>query len=391
MTAFKVKTDSLYRSGEGLEQAAARLVSVSRRLSSVSSAWVLQNNAFAGVRCGLRRSGESAALLGGCTANMQGTLREIAHVYERMEREALTGCAEAEGDIPYELPGGMPQFGDFPNIGPGGVPNSDGKGDNSPVWWDYVKQLLSGLGIFGMAISAGGNFAMQDWAESFKDVTKLVGEFGDMVDHAGSTNISWRNVLKGYSDPGVSRNVFKNLKNEVGKYGFPKGGSVGQKVSAGAAWVGAIIELGENAVENYNEHGGITDRMLRETLTETGLVLGLECGLIAVAGALLPVGTAALAVGAVAAVAGIAVNWALDSICGGDWVEAASDAINNGLEAAAGWFDGLRNQTDAVVEWAGDKLDKASKWVGEKIGNAVYAAKDRVGCAWKGVIGQFAH
>ncbi len=120
-------------------------------------------------------------------------------------------------------------------------------------------------------------------------------------------------------------------------------------------------------------------------------MLGLECGLIAVAGALLPVGTAALAVGAVAAVAGIAVNWALDSICGGDWVEAASDAINDGLEAAAGWFDGLRNQTDAVVEWAGDKLDKASKWVGEKIGNAVYAAKDRVGCAWKGVIGQFAH
>ncbi len=222
---------------------------------------------------------------------------------------------------------------------------------------EAISRNTKKLGEAGVAISHLYEDADKELAQDEGFMSKVVwgviGEFGAL----GSLATAGKDVIYGeYGKVGgtlidlVGGAVCHDAKPKwyepfkISEEGFK--GEVKEKMASKVAWAAAIAE---NGWDNYKEHGGLNLRFFEETGVESAIDVGE--GALLYAGAAAAVGAAGVAfgftapvwaVGAVAAVAGIAVDAGLDWIvkkATGDpdasWKEAASDFICDTGEAIA--------------------------------------------------------
>ena len=201
-------------------------------------------------------------------------------------------------------------------------------------------------------------------------------------------------------------NFWKALQREFSEYVLENGddatkaAKVGNRLSVGAKWAGALLDLIGNAADNYSayESGDISGgRAVAETTTETVIDVGTDAAIGAGLTALLTffgiTSAPAVAVGGGV----IAVKWSLDSsfeyLFGSDFSETISDGILDMGEyiwdsASQKWdefSDYVSDAWDGITDAASDAVDYAFDFaddVKDSIGEAANNVKDGVHSAW---------
>lgn len=378
MAEYTVRFAEMRKTEAALEQVSRRMAKLSDQIERVGRSTALSGtNAFAGVRRSLRSQGSRTETLGEQTGTMGSALGDIAGIYERIERE-LMGFQLEVSDT--QRPEGTVETG----VGAGAVPAD---GEEAENWWDSLWKMLTGekskedflsflrkevgnLGVLGGAVNLGDLIARGDWKNVLKNITKEIGDVAKLAEKADENgNIAWKDIFKLAPNPKASRSFLENLKNEVGKYGIPKEKTLGNWLGTAAKWTGATVDTVASWLDNFDEfHGDLSDdRFWRETLTEAGLNIGKGVLIGAIMTTVLPATASVLLVGAATAAVTVGVDWLGDVLFNGDWVETASDHINDFLETAGVW---VQDTADAAADWLEDTTEAATEWFEDATGAA---------------------
>lgn len=203
-------------------------------------------------------------------------------------------------------------------------------------WEDFWK-LVSEIGIAGAIISSiggliTGGLTPISVATAFDSILKAVGGVASKI--ATGPGVSWKDAILGL-DNGLSgintssggKAFTSSLKKQfVDDLSFGSAKTVADKVAVGVKWGGYALTGVTNLLENIEEFQGVegaAERIISETVVETGVDIGL--GAITTAG--VSAGLAALGVTAppvvVVGLASAGVVWAANGVC--KWVTGGKD------------------------------------------------------------------
>lgn len=224
---------------------------------------------------------------------------------------------------------------------------------------DNLVDIAEEFGVMGLFFGANYHNA---GAILGKENTKFLNSAKSQVSILGKTfekvydGDGWKEIfLGGVFDKGDS---FKEcLTNEFKEFSFKNAKNLGSGVNAGAKWAEVGFSMAINAYSNINEtHNGVkntNERIVAETLIETGVDEALYIASTAAIGAAIataPIAVPAAAVGALAVGVTIAVNWGTEVLTSHFWgednkkdfKELVSDSILDGGKwvigkVSAGW------------------------------------------------------
>lgn len=224
--------------------------------------------------------------------------------------------------------------------------------DNNVIKMADVWKIVGNVGIVGGIISAIGYLATE--GTDIKNILKSAKYISSVIGKATSVakdgiSASWKdlfggnNALSGLNLDSAKDTFVSSIKKQLGKdLDFTGAKTAADKVKVATKWAGHLFTLGTNAVENYEEHGGITAEGVAETIVETGVDIGVgtlvTAGVSAVAGvAVTALGFAtapAWLIGGVSTVVVIGANAASKAVWGKDLGEVVADGVWKGVEKA---------------------------------------------------------
>lgn len=305
--------------------------------------------------------------VGGYAGDLSAGVRAAANAFH------MTESALAGGALPTQPDGGE-------NLG-----SSGNERDRSSFGWDDIWELFLKLlpeagfggaiiGLFGQQLTGGTTAWPKRILQILSGGTKAAG--GIAKGFSSSSSFDWKRLFSTYTDPdGTQKPSFSDaLKKQFSKYSFANAEKVGDKIAVGCKWLGTALTVLTTGWDNYEEAGGqFTDRMLGETVIESGVKIGTGVLAGAAIAAILPVGAPAVLVGGLA----VGVTWAVDKL---------SEAL----------FD--RNLAEMVSDTAMNLIENTQKgWetlksdfqeAGNRIGNAVSSAGKAISGWWNGLFGK---
>ena len=243
--------------------------------------------------------------------------------------------------------------------------------------WDLLKKAGHLGALLGVVenfkkgglkgILKGGKGAYKLVKDIIKDAKKL-----KKIARTGvSTKAMWAKKIFGIADayakeglkPSKFKNVFSRWKNNFNKIAATMDEFKDVKKVSKGTWFSLAFDGVINTIDNFQEHGGFSGRMVAETVVETAWDVG------------------------VTAVATTAVAATIGAVCGGAPVLAVAGGVilvKKGLDVAANWITGTdKGFTEAVS----DGLIDAAEAVGEGIGNFLSKASSSISAGWKKCFG----
>lgn len=212
--------------------------------------------------------------------------------------------------------------------------------------WKVVKQF----GILGNVASAVHTTCTNGWslktaADVGQNLSNIAGSVGGTLAKGGAGAGDWVRELTGIKDglDGLNTSNFgSTFKSSLGKQlgkdlSFKGAQNTGDKVKVGAKWVGHALTFLKNGIENYEEFGGVTGRMITETAIETAVDIGV--GVVTKAAVSAGIATICTAMGlevaapaALIGVGAVGVTWVANETCkwltgGKDIAETMSDLV----------------------------------------------------------------
>lgn len=238
----------------------------------------------------------------------------------------------------------------------------------APEWLDNIWDIISNGGPAGTFISLIGSVISGGIMPGWNDIIGMTSDYldviGSLISLVDETEVDWLEELFDHVDfmdkldlaadasagdaaEAVFREFFDDLTFKTTFDAADATKHVGEAVSTVANWLGIVASLADNAFDNVDEYntGEIgAGRAAAETILETVTDVGLDilAGMGVAAGAVaLGVSAPAWAIGAVATVAVIGVNWGVEALSGKDIGEWAADVVCDAGEAIADWFGSL--------------------------------------------------
>ena len=326
-----------------LDNSASRISTAARRVSGEANMWCMNSSAGRRISASIRDLGESLNQDKQDIAALRKSLNRILRYYGRCENgllgmkdEILSLMAGLVGDLSGTTKAISAITGFIT-----GIVNGD---DLAEVLLNLAKQSV------GSAADLLKTDPSAKWHEKVFNLGGSADEFAknalenydiglpeDLV-HAGDLKsaIKMKPMEMGW-------NTLKEAaKDELGGWKF-WGKDLGAKARGAAIckWAGAWLDTALNGLENYQEFGGWSKRMVGETILESAVDIGLGAvvgiavgaGVSAIAAAGVTVMAPAVIVGAVSGVAVWGINQICSHITGGkDLGEVAADAVCDKLE-----------------------------------------------------------
>lgn len=222
--------------------------------------------------------------------------------------------------------------------------------EKESVWsWDDTWNMISKVGIAGGIISTIGGAVTGERSimEFLKGLTSVIGDVVSAQDK--ETDVLWKYIVgatNGLEDLDISsfKNTFASYvkKDLYTDLKFETGAKVTNKIQVVSKWVGHILTLVTNGMDNYDEYhekkenGFTVGRAVAETVYESGMDILLGVGATAavsgIAGMLVTAGAIASAPAVAIGIGAAGVVWAANGICkwatgGRDIGEVVADSV----------------------------------------------------------------
>lgn len=365
MHKFGISTDEIRIEIDSLDKLEKILDNIYDELINIRSSLGFRIRDVNMIDTRLRSVGDELNSNRRATKQMSSKLKDIVLGYEKTEKDLISN------------PGGLSLFDRF-------LKKLDNLSEMElPKLVDYLVQKFSP--IFGNAggllelISGyflGDGFDRNNILKAIKLMFKTM---DDVLDLSRFNEIFRRNFWKKMVGiPNLADfngNFFTNFKNllKIDLGDLRVGNSPLKFLSKGAVKVASkYFDVVVSAFDNYNEHGGVTSRMVAETVIESAVKIATSAAITAgVCAAVVSMGVAAPVAAGVIMAAPVVLNCAMDGISklynGKDLAENVSDGIIDSVYPGAkrlvkNVYESVSDTANQVYKKSADTIKSFASW-----------------------------